>query len=238
MRMPGMLWFLSLAVPLVGCGDGIGGKTRESRAILFLNSSNVMNGQTQGSPYNLIDYGASLLFDSVRAQYGASEMLFGNQATVDGFVRTLDQIASASGIDAVDLMVNLHGGEDGSLAFADRTVPLGELAGTLRSAGAAKGKLRVVYNTACFAKAQLDAWLAAGFRVVNGAIGSNANGFIEYPGFVANWTGGMPFGDAVERASQGALTGIWDSVQRFFGAGSTDSRKVIAGERAITINGL
>lgn len=228
-------------VSLVGCGGKggrIGGQTRETRAILFVNSSNVSDGQTLGLPYNLIDSGASLLFDALRPHYGTSEMLYGDKATVDGFLAGLARMGSAPNVDAVDLMVNLHGGEDGNLAFADGVLKLSELSGKVGSVAEAGGKLRVVYNTACFAQTQLDAWLGSGFRAVNGAVGANANGFIEYPNFVSNWIAGIPFGDAVESAAQGQVTGVWDTIQRYFGATNTDSRKVIAGERGIGISGM
>ena len=76
----------------------------------------------------------------------------------------------------------------------------------------------------------MDAWLKAGFRVVNGSRGVDANHSADLRRFLKSWGRGATYEDAVKRANRFWLTPVTDELVR-----NADSYKMMSGEIELTI---
>lgn len=150
-------------------------------------------------------------------------------------VARLAGLAADAEVDAVDLVLVVHGLR-GRLQFsADDVRPAPELAARLAESGAGP-KLRLLYSSACFGATHADALLGAGFSAVIGAEQKNTTGYSEFRRLLAEWTGGATAADAVARSDRPVPRLFWDVVARVLGRmRHVNSRKRLAGDPTVTI---
>jgi hypothetical protein len=140
----------------------------------------------------------------------------------------------------VDLVVNLHGSPDG-LAFREGPYASNAIVERTNQAFAAagmkgRGKLRALYSTACYGGEHMAPWLAAGFRVVNGAARVNTSAAYEYSVLLGAWRDGASFADATAAGDQPFFRGLSDSIAASQGFGDADSTKSVSGHGWLTID--
>ena len=105
----------------------------------------------------------------------------GADATLEGFVQALQAATGRSATEAVDVIFTTHGRSDrlyffgASYAEADLLTAL-----TTGLTAQSRGKLRVLFSTACYGKTHLDSWIAAGFNEASGSVGIYADSAVSY----------------------------------------------------------
>jgi hypothetical protein len=175
----------------------------------------------------------------LRPHYGRMRALTDRAATRPAFVRSITQVAAQSQIDAVDAIVVLHG-SPGRLIFDDGngkgdSVDVRDLIPDLASA---RAKLRVLYSTACYGLSHAQAFVDAGFDAACGAIGSCANGPVEYPQVLSMWSHGHTFKDAVNKGDDPSTRKIFDAAAWLAGFHDANSDKEIKGDLTTTIDSV
>lgn len=161
----------------------------------------------------------------------------GEQATLDNLAVALEKAAADEQTKVVDLVVNVHGAPGGVLFYdAKRSV---EEISTKLKAMQLKGKLRMAYTVSCFGETTMDAWINAGFRVIDGAKGVNSTGIYEAPSMMTYWTDGLPYGEALQKAKISKLVeGAFDFGGNLFTGqkNASNSEKVTKGDTSLTIS--
>ncbi len=177
--------------------------------------------------------GLAVASQTLAAKYSVLLPLTGAQATRGGFLQAVQSQSSPASIRTVDVILNLHGAQE-EVVFADRQARIADLQNELSQAG--RGKLRMLYSTACYGSCHADNWLAAGFRVVAGAKGVNANSMTEYPVVLSAWGHGAPFGTAIALGEREDTRLPMDEIARAMGFTDVNSDKDVLGNPAITIS--
>lgn len=131
------------------------------------------------------------------------------------------------------MLLHLHG-EPSELAFADGFVEVAALARRLRER-VAPGRLRLLYSTACYGAAHAEAFLDAGFRVVSGARGTNANGAYDYAVELAAWACGLRYRSALRAGNLRPPLRLFDAIARWTGFPDADSFKEARGDSSLRI---
>jgi hypothetical protein len=163
--------------------------------------------------------------------------LTGDRASAETFVSALATLAADPQTRAVDVLLHLHG-EHQILWFADRAVYLDQLqaliAGQLPELGL-RGRLRLLYSTACYGAEHAVAFVDSGFRVASGAIAVNANGPWDYPVQLLFWGLGVPYRTALSAGNNRLIARIHDWVARKLRFEDVNSIKTAAGDGATRI---
>jgi len=175
----------------------------------------------------------------LRPQYGRVRMLTDRAATRPAFVKAISQVAAQTQIDAVDVIVVLHG-SPGRLIFDDGngkgdSVDVRDLGLDLSPA---RSKLRVLYSTACYGLSHAQAFVDAGFDAACGAIGECANGPVEYPQVLSMWSHGHTFKDSVNKGDDPSTRKIFDAAAWLSGFHDANSDKEIKGDLTVTIDSV
>ncbi len=175
----------------------------------------------------------------LRPQYGRVRMLTDRAATRLAFVKAINQVAAQTQIDAVDVIVVLHG-SPGRLIFDDGngkgdSVDVRDLSLDLSPA---RSKLRILYSTACYGLSHAQAFLDAGFDAACGAIGECANGPVEYPQVLSMWSHGHTFKDSVNKGDDPSTRKIFDAAAWLSGFHDANSDKEIKGDLTVTIESV
>jgi hypothetical protein len=230
------------------------GMPRSERALLAVTAL-ALGGPARLRPlYRILDAAAAWLARRLGRAYGRAEVLLGADATLAAVAAAAARLASAPGVRAVDVFLNVHGQPATvTLAGGEVEVPalaaalaggtaVGAVAGGAAASGAPMGgaRPRLVYSTACHAAAHAAALRAAGFRACVGARRINATGGFETPVFLALWARGAEVGRALRIADHPAPRGLADAVAglvlRAVGErGAVDSGKVLEGEAGVSI---
>jgi hypothetical protein len=175
----------------------------------------------------------------LRPQYGAVRMLTGANAGRAQFVRAITQLARRPGVQAVDVIVVLHG-SPGKLIF-DAGNGKGDpvvVTDLIPELAPARPKLRILYSTACFGLSHAQGFVDAGFEAACGAIGQCANGPVEYPQVLSMWSDGHTFKDSVNKGDDPATRKIFDAAAWLSGFRKANSDKEIKGNLTVTIDTL
>lgn len=130
--------------------------------------------------------------------------------TVANFASQLANLTSR--YKAVDLIIHCHG-DDRKLTFEDGEFNVDSLATALMTNGkikvdgvtrtvatlndAARGRLRMVLETACYGSSHRAAWRRLGFAVAAGARAVHADSWVSFPTFMNWWCTGHNFGETV-----------------------------------------
>jgi hypothetical protein len=175
----------------------------------------------------------------LRPQYGRVRMLTDRAATRPAFVKAINQVAAQTQIDAVDVIVVLHG-SPGRLIFDDgngkgESVDVRDLSLDLSPA---RSKLRILYSTACYGLSHAQAFVDAGFDAACGAIGECANGPVEYPQVLSMWSHGHTFKDSVNKGDDPSTRKIFDAAAWLSGFHDANSDKEIKGDLTVTIDSV
>lgn len=99
-----------------------------------------------------------------------------------------------------------------------------------------------MYNTSCFGSSHRAMFREVGYDAVVGSIGVNANSEFEFPSFLGLWTMGATIENALAPTNNPYMLGLADGAIRAIGEfrndilAETNSRKVISGDRDLTIN--
>lgn len=203
---------------------------KDERALLV-----VANLASHGDPryqliYQWLDANAvGVAWLSMRPHYGRIHVLTGPQVTRSHFVDTIQALAQDPQIKALDVFLVMHGSK-ARLHFEDGAVSTADLKTQLQVADL-KNRLRLLYSTACYGATHADDFVGAGFRVVSGALGVNANGPYDYPAQLVHWGRGQRYKTAVNAGNRrlGILT--HDAVARAAGFDDVNSEKIIAGKK-------
>lgn len=166
-------------------------------------------------------------------KYSTLVSLVGPQATRHAFLQALNAQTTPNSIRAVDTILNLHGSAD-QVVFADGSVHVRDLKDQLLQAG--RGKLRMLYSTACYGASHADRWLAGGYRVVAGARAVNANSMIEYPTVLSAWGNGATFELAIDLGEREETRIPMDDIARGMGFTDVNSDKTVTGSRWLTLS--
>jgi hypothetical protein len=98
----------------------------------------------------------------------------------------------------IDMVFCLHGNKE-IVAFYDDELNIDEFSNYIKSNNI---KLRMLYQTCCYAGSAMSSWEKSGIPAINGAIGLN-NITIFSPGFfMEEWVKGLSFENAVNNAFQ------------------------------------
>lgn len=165
--------------------------------------------------------------------YAEVSVLEGRDATVRGFVDRLSLLSRADSTKAVDVLLHLHGG-DRVLWFADGPVPTPELAAAIRRRKLSD-RLRLLYSTACYGGSHAQDFVDAGFCTASGARGTNANAAHDYSVQLASWALKRTYAQALKAGNKKMFCELYDGLARRIGFDDVDSRKVVKGDKDITI---
>ena len=168
--------------------------------------------------------------------YSGVEILSGAHATFSGFLEALKRIESDPEIEAVDVILYLHGHSardysEPEICFVADThpcMPSREVIAPLLGFR----KLGVLYSDACFGSEQNEDWLRAGFKAVTGSIGTDTNFATDLKRFLKKWSHGATFEESIRFANSGRLG---KGLDRILGG---DSTKIPAGAVKIRIDDL
>lgn len=174
--------------------------SKNERALLIVSELDQRGDPALGNLYRMLE-GATIEVPRafLGGQYGTIQVLANRDVTIQNFRQALRTLAGNARIKAIDVIVALHGTTN-RLAFEDGTVDTENLASffDVRATPAlaartdlTRGKLRLLYSTACFGRSHIDDWLAVGFDAVIGAYGVNANAEVEYPSVLGQWALGQ-----------------------------------------------
>jgi hypothetical protein len=210
---------------------------REARALLVLNNTVDQGRANLRALYQFLEASGDAVARSICGpHYQAVRSLNGSAATLDGFCQALKDLAGASGIKAVDAIVNMHG-SPGVLWFAGAAsgVDMATLRNRLMALGLA-GKLRLLYNTSCYGASHAPAFCDGGFNAVIGARKVVCNSASEYPLLLKGWTSGVGLCAALAPAQAAPLREPMDQYAREHrDFPDADSFKTIKGDEALAI---
>ncbi|MBZ0149905.1 MAG: hypothetical protein K8J09_00125, partial [Planctomycetes bacterium] len=92
-----------------------------------------------------------------------------------------------------------------------------------------RGRLRLVYETACFGASHAIGWRKLGFDAVAGARGVHTDSACSFPTFLGWWHNGYSFADCVDAANRADANKSWDAWAKQQGFTGVDSRRLLRG---------
>lgn len=170
--------------------------------------------------------------------------LYDASATKSNLIQTLQTIGAKATIKAIDLIVMLHGSTN-RLGFKGGNLNTATLATDIAALNL-RGKLRLVYSTACFGSSHNDDFRKAGFNTSIGARKVNTNGAVEFPVVLQLWTAGQKIKDALAIGENPLTRDTADAAAKLFAdfnnlgyKNDIDSDKILVGngQLKITSNG-
>jgi hypothetical protein len=216
---------------------------KEQRALI------VVSQLTQGIPenqqwlYRFIEAaGRSVAEITLKDDYAPDQYraLLDEMATTDNLVSTLAEVGARDDIQAIDLLILLHGSPD-RLEFHNGSWFTPSMAATLGGLGISP-KLRLVYSTACYGATHNDDFIQAGFKTAIGALKVNTNSAFELPMLLNLWALGKNVKDALRLGDKPATRNLADASAKAFGRLSNlpwvkevNSRKLLSGNAELTI---
>jgi hypothetical protein len=217
--------------------------TREQRALIVV--SQLTNGIPAGQQwlYRFIEAaGRSVAEITLKDDYAPDQYraLLDETATSDNLLATLAELGARPEIQAIDLLVLLHGWKD-NLEFQDGSWYTPSMASTLGGLGLAS-KLRLVYSTACYGASHNDDFLQAGFKAAIGALGVNSNSAFELPMLLNLWALGKTVKEALKLGDKPATRKLADEAAKAYGrlgnlswVNDVNSQKLLSGNALLTI---
>lgn len=182
--------------------------------------------------YGFVEKSGIALALSQRLHYRKFVVLSGANADADDFCETLAALGSKRKIDAIDVLMHMHG-KPNRMMF---NKPMKSDVLQREIAGLRLGhKLRMFYTTACFGATHAKDMVQAGFSCGSGAVGVNANAATEYPEFLRRWISHDEFGDCIRKSYNRRLTRVFERKARKMDWDDVDSRKRIFGDENTTI---
>ncbi|MCS6845300.1 MAG: hypothetical protein NZ528_13415 [Caldilineales bacterium] len=141
------------------------------------------------------EYAKAVIWLHARRHYAAIVVLEDRRATAAALWEAL--VAAEDAV--VDLLMLVHGQEGYACGHGRSAVGADFFEGLrlLRAAGAARFRLRAVYQMNCYGASLAPAWLSLGAQAVNGAEGINWLPEPSLSVFLRRWLAGRPFGEAI-----------------------------------------
>lgn len=209
--------------------------SKTQRALLVVSSLASQGRKNLSWLYHGLELGGIGLADVILGpQYANRQSLVGADVSADSIVGALADLHGMPSVTAVDLVLMVHGQPDDLVVDTGDPIPAVQLASALTQRGVGQ-KLRACYSTACFGNSHAPALRNAGFKVVCGAVGVNANSATEYPQVLQHWASGDSFGDCISTGDNPATRWFWDMQAKRMKFGSVNSRKIITGDGDVTI---
>lgn len=168
--------------------------------------------------------------------YEEVSVLEGGDATSHEFVDRLTQLSRCEGTKAVDVLLHLHGG-DRVLWFADGPMSTPELSELIRRRKLSD-RLRLLYSTACYGGTHAQDFVDAGFCTASGARATNANAAHDYSVQLGTWALRRTYAQALRAGNKKIFCELYDGLARRMGFEDVDSRKIVKGDKEITIGSL
>ncbi len=169
--------------------------------------------------------------------YGSVVIHARKEATYQNFLMSLESLLRDERIQRIDLIIYVHGKNPesptgASVCFVGTPcTSMIQIAEDIQKrVGQDSHKLRMVYSDACWGKFHMQQWLDAGFKVVNGARGVDANHSADLRKFLRAWGQGRSYEEAIHIANKFWLTPMVDGIIR-----DADSFKLMTGETGLTI---
>jgi hypothetical protein len=218
---------------------------QQREAIIFI--TNLSQGNNlERSFYDVVEFAAGALGQaSLLPNYQKVTTIQGSGATLAALRNALKTAANKSTIRAVDLIFVTHG-LSGEVLFADGRKTMDQVKAAIidNLTAAQRGKLRMIFSTACFGSSHRTKWRDSGFRTASGSQGIYADSALSYPAFLGSWVIGTNFSTAVGvanaadpfRVSDNAAKAWFNSKGRQDLANQVNSNRVISGTGSLTIN--
>lgn len=216
----------------------------QRNAVVFV--ANLSQGSAlEQAFYTVVQFAAvSIAQTALSPQYNHVKVVHGDDATLSHLSSALEGEADRSGSKAVDLIFVTHGLTDRVL-FSNGKKSMSTVRDYILShlEGTQRGKLRIVFSTACIGASHRGEWRDAGFKAVSGSTGIYADSATSYPAFLGAWVVGAKFSDAVAAANNADPLRTSDNAARLWfnsqgkpeKANQVDSHRVISGNGDLKI---
>lgn len=216
----------------------------QREAIIFI--TNLSQGTSlEQQFYDVVEFAAATLGQaSLVPNYQKVTTIQGSGSTLTALRNALKTAASKSGIKAVDLIFVTHG-LSGEVLFVDGRKTMDQVKADIVSnlTAAQRGKLRMIFSTACFGSTHRSKWRDAGFKTASGSQGIYADSALSYPAFLGSWIVGTNFSTAVGvanaadvlRVSDNAAKAWFNSKNKQDLANQVNSNRVVSGTSSLTI---
>ncbi len=176
----------------------------------------------------------SLAQTSLGNSYQSVSVLPETSAKKSTFVTLLANLTNQASTSAVDVILSLHGSTN-TLWFYDGSMSTGTLQQQLSNIPK-RGKLRLMYNLACYGSTHSNEFTASGFRTAIGSRKTNASSASEYPVFLARWKLGHPVNSTIALTNADPALKAADMAAGSMGFADADSYKLISGLKTLNIN--
>jgi hypothetical protein len=196
--------------------------------------------------YSFVQFAAvTIAQTTLSPNYNHLTTVQGNSATLTQLRTALKTAADRSTARAVDLIFVTHGLSN-QVLFSNGGKTMAQVRADIVAnlTAAQRGKLRIVFSTACFGASHRTEWTTAGFKVVSGSAGIYADSASSYPAFLGSWIVGAKFTDAINlanasdplRVSDNGAKAWFNSKNRSDLANQVNSVRSVRGSGTLTIN--
>jgi hypothetical protein len=211
--------------------------SKSQRALIVLSNLIVPGDPAFNHLYCFMDYaGISIAQTLLSVEYQSFIVLKDNQTTVQNFLSAINTLTNSNIIKVVDVIMNMHG-RDGGIIFGNDDTDISAISDQVRTAG--RGKLRMLYSTACYGSSHNQYWINAGFRVSAGAKKVNGNAIVEYPTVLSAWKIGSNLNTCISTGELPVTREPMDRAAKFINPNwDVNSDKDILGNGNITISTL
>jgi len=240
MRIKRLLVVLAGLIAFAASANATSISKTQRGAVIFV--ANLAHGSTleQGF-FNTVQFAAvTIAQGSLGPLYNHVTTVQGSNATLPHLRAALKAEADRSGVKAVDLIFVTHGLDKGVL-FSDGKTPMSDVSADIISHlnATERGKLRIVFSTACFGATHRSEWLNAGFKAASGSTGIYADSATSYPAFLASWIIEAKFSDAVAAANNVDPLRLSDNAARlwFNSQGKPEKANLVNSTRVTSGNG-
>jgi len=215
--------------------------TKDERAVIVISDLTELPPE-KDKLYTFIERAGRAVCETLlKSNYADYVTLYDASATKANLVQTLQTIGAKPTIKAIDLIVMLHGSTN-RLGFKGGSYKTDILATDIAALNL-RGKLRLVYSTACFGSSHNDDFRNAGFNTSIGARKVNTNAAAELPAILQLWVSGQKIKDSLAVAENPFTRDAADAAAKLFAdfnnlsyKNNIDSDKVLAGSGQLTIN--
>jgi len=220
--------------------------SKSQREVIVFVTDLSQGSNLERSFYDVVEFAAvTLAQTTLGPNYNKVTVIQGGNSTLSNLRNALKTAANKSGIKAVDLIFVTHGLSDEVLFAGGRktmTQVKNDIVNNLTSSQ--RGKLRIVFSTACFGETHRSKWRDAGFKTVSGSKKIYADSAASYPAFLGSWILGQSFSTAVNvanvadplRVSDNAAKAWFISQGKPDLAAKVDSFRLKSGTSSLTIN--
>jgi hypothetical protein len=236
--------FLLSFYPLHAFGQPLA-KSDRHLLVLIADLSKGLTDPGQIAFYDTVKFAAETVAIGIATvPYQQVHVVKGAGATFAGFTDNLAKITAIGAVKALDVLFVTHGlGKE--VFFSDSGVGILPVRDEIQKKlpTSSRGKLRILFSTACFGQTHINGWLQAGFEAASGSKAVYADSALSYPVFLGNWAAGQTFANAVAAANGADPLHVQDNVAKKVMehwnssfASQVDSTRVIGGAGSTTLS--